>query len=206
MSALHTATGQPSPSPAWKNHLKVLGVTATVLGGLLGAGVTTYSAGWSAAKDQISDELNARKLAEELDLPKTLAEMRTLSATLGQQVFDRAEYERLKADAHGYQSRLDNLTKEADSLRAENGRLRSSLQAYTGDTLELPVNSPHFVTQKRLTLTVRNVSYRGCSIQIGRHSELLNLGEYITTAEDPKKRITLLGLSETSCRFAITDE
>lgn len=188
------------------NYLKVLGIVATVVAGLWAAAAATYAAGWSAAKDQISDELNARKLAEELDLPKTLAEMRTLSATLGREIFERVEYERLKVDAHSNQAKLANVTKEADELRAEVHRLRSNLQAYTGDTVELPFSTPYFVTKKRLTLTARYGLVRGCSIQLGRDTEILTIGQHITTSEDPKKRITLLGITENSCRFAINDE
>jgi len=184
----------------------IIGTLAAIVWGAVQAYSSGWSSGWNSAKDQISDEINTRKLASDVRLPEVLAEMRTLSGTLSQQVFDRGEYERLKTVIGTAQTKIAELVNEAASLKAENDRLRTQLAAYVGNSFELRTGEPRFVIDRRVALTVLHPMQNMCKIQLGRETRYLNVGEDITTLESPKTRIVLMGSAAGACRFSITAE
>jgi hypothetical protein len=169
--------------------------------------VAAFGFGWAAAKDQISDELNTLKSIRSLDLSGTLDSLRTLSATLNSQVVERNEVERLKEAAQTSSSTIKSLSEETATLKANNERLRVSLKAYEGNAFELPLGQPRFLIKNRIALTASQRFTDSCWVQVGTNSGVLNVGAHTFASEGgATKRITLLGVTPTGCRFVINDE
>ena len=163
---------------------------------------TAAGTGWQVGRSRMEDELEQYRRNVDLGLPETLKAMRELSKSLAISLEEKKQLGAIP------------------TLRAENGELRKKLAAANlalqgakeslavleGDTFRLTKGKTRPVVPGRLALGVYDASYGSCSIQLGKESRRISLGEPIEAIEDGVSyRVILLEADDgTSCKLSLS--
>lgn len=171
---------------------------------VIAAAVATTAAGaaWQVGRSRMEDELEQYRRSVDLGLPETLKAMQEVSKSLAVSLEERKQLENITQ----LRAETSDLREQMLATRQELQKARESLAALEGDTFKLAEGKTRPIVTGRLAIGVADASYGACSIQLGKASRRISVGEPIEAIEDgvSYRAILLEAEDGNTCKLSIS--